>query len=193
MISRVIVFFIAACSISATSFAQAAGMKLDSTQPIEIVSDTLDVFQEQSQAVFSGNVIATQGNINMRAAKMVVFYRDTGASSPAETGSEPAAEGSTAMAGEGIYRIEAEGDVFFASPLETAQGQTAIYDVDASTVNLIGNVLLTREGNVLKGTQLVYNLNTGRSTLQGGASASGASGGRVRGLFVPKSNKAGGQ
>lgn len=166
--------------LAAPATAQNSGMKLDSTQPIEIVSDTLEVFQEKQQAIFSGNVIATQGNINMRSAIMTVFYRNT-ANEDAPTTPE-----TTGVAGEGIYRIEADGDVFFASPLETAQGDSAVYDVDASTVTILGNVLLTREGNVLKGTQMTYNLSTGRSILNGGGAVAAGGSGRVRGLFVPK-------
>lgn len=159
--------------------AQSTGMKLDSNQPIEVVSDTLEVLQEQQKAIFSGNVIATQGNINMRAATMTVFYRNTGSA-------EAPAAASAGMAGEGIHRIEAAQNVLFSSPLETGQGDQAVYDVDASTVTLLGNVLLTREGNVLKGTRMDYNLNTGRSVLVGGAPQNQGGTGRVRGLFIPK-------
>lgn len=176
---RLVTLFVASL-LGFGAMAQTSGVKLDSSQPIEVVSDNLEVFQEQQKAIFSGNVIATQGNINMRAATMTVYYRDTGAEDAPE---------STGMAGEGIYRIDAEGDVFFASPLETAQGQTAVYDVDGSTITLVGNVLLTRENNVLRGTQMVYNLGTGRSVLSSAASAGGNAGGRVRGLFVPKNKQ----
>ena len=54
--------------LAAPALAQ-QGVKLDSSQPIEVVSDTLEVLQEQQKAIFSGNVIATQGNINMKAAR----------------------------------------------------------------------------------------------------------------------------
>lgn len=168
---------------SAQAFAQGTGMKLDRNQPIEVVSDTLEVLQDQQKAIFSGNVVATQGNINMRAATMTVFYRNTGSSAAAPA--VPATE-NTGMAGEGIYRIEADTNVLFASPLETAQGDKGIYDVDGSTISLLGNVLLTREGNVLKGTRMDYNLGTGRSVLAGGAPVSQGGTGRVRGLFIPK-------
>jgi lipopolysaccharide export system protein LptA len=164
---------------AAPTLAQTGGMQLDRSAPIEVVSDALEVLQTEQKAIFSGNVIATQGTINMRAERMVVFYREAGVS---EEGAAPAM-------GTGIYRIEAEGDVFFASPQETAKGTTAIYDVDNSTVDLLGDVLLTRGGNVLKGTRLNYNLATSRSVLTGGTQAVQADGtktGRVRGLFVPK-------
>jgi lipopolysaccharide export system protein LptA len=163
-------------------FAQTA--KISSDKPIEIVSDALEVLQAENKAIFTGSVIATQDNIHMKADKMVVFYRND--EKKAKT--SPAAEESGAI-GKGIYRIESEGNVFFTSPTETAQGDKAIYTVDDDTINLTGRVLLTRGGNVLKGTTLVYNLETGRSVLTGQAITQGGTG-RVRGLFVPEKKKA---
>lgn len=160
-----------------------SGLAISHDKPVEITSDTLEVFQPQKKAIFTGNVVAVQGDINMKAARMVVFYRDE-ASAGGAGGDAAAAAAST---GQGIYRIEADGEVFFATPQETAQGDNAIYDVDADTIDLLGNVLLTREKNVLKGTRLNYNLATGRSVLTGGAAAQG--GGRVRGLFLPNQAK----
>lgn len=150
----------------------AYAQQTDTKKPIEVASDTLEVLQNEQKAIFVGNVIATQGNINMRADRMVVFYRETpgGTTTPAPAGAK------------GIYRIESYGSVVFKTPTETGQGDQAIYNVDTETVDLVGNVTLTRDKNVLKGTALSYNMATGRSILN---STSGTTGGRVRGLFVP--------
>jgi lipopolysaccharide export system protein LptA len=156
--------------------------KLSSDAPIEIASDALEVLQNERKAIFTGNVIATQGNINMRADAMTVLYRETSDAAPT-----PAAEPTM---GKGIYRIESTGKVVFTTPTETAQGDTAIYLVDDDTIELVGNVFLTRDKNILKGTKLVYNLTTSRSVLTGGVSTTG--GGRVRGLFVPGEKPAAG-
>lgn len=145
---------------------------LDSKQPIEISADTLEVLQNQQQAIFSGNVIAKQGSINMKSARMLVYYKNGGAG------------GDGAGAVKGISKIEADGGVFFASPRETAQGAKAIYNVDTQTIQMMGDVVLTRDKNVLKGTQMVYNLATGKSVLSS-SGVGGAGGGRVKGLFVP--------
>lgn len=153
--------------------------KLDSSQPIEISADQLEVLQQQQQAIFSGNVIAKQGNINMKAARMLVYYKNGGSGNGGADG-----------AVKGISRIDADGGVFFSSPRETAQSSRATYNVDAQTIQMLGDVTLTRDKNILKGTQMVYNLATGRSVLSA-AGASGATGGRVRGLFVP--NQTGGR
>lgn len=159
--------FVVVICMAGHAFAQS--VEIDSGKPIEIAANTLEVMQEKNQAIFSGNVIATQGSITMKSTRMTVFYKGGG-------------EG---VMGNGISKIVADGGVFFTSPRETAQGNRAVYDVNRKQINMVGNVILTRDKNILKGTQLTYNLATGKSTLSA-ASASGAtSGGRVKGLFVP--------
>lgn len=153
-----------------------AQVTLSNDKPVEISSDALDVDQENGQAIFSGNVIARQGNVNMRADRMVVHYRNSG-------GDPTAADG-----GKGISRIDATGNVIFSNPTDTAKGDVAVYDVDAQTLDLTGDVLLTRDKNILKGTRMNYNLSTGRSVLTaGGSTVAGHGNGRVHGLFVPGS------
>lgn len=147
--------------------------KLSNKEPVEIVSDALEVLQNEKKAIFTGNVIATQGAVTMRSDSMTVFYHESADSAAGDNGM-----------GKGIYRIDADGSVLFTTPTETARGDKAVYLVDDETINLSGNVFLTRDKNMLKGTKLVYNLKTGRSVFTGGAVAKGG-GGRVRGLFVP--------
>ncbi len=158
---------------------QPAAAPLAKEQPINISSDKLDVLQNEHKAIFTGNVIATQGTTNMRSHKMTVYYRDAsaGAATPDASGAQ------------GISRIDAEGDVVFTTPGEAARGTLAVYHVDDDTIDLTGpNVTLTREGNILKGTHLIYNMATGRSVLTSGNGAVvGGKPARVRGLFVPKS------
>lgn len=157
--------------------AQAQLPARDSQKPIEISADTLEVLQAEEKAVFSGNVIARQGDINMKSARMLVFYKGGGDKQ----------EGGSALAGaaQGISRIDADGDVFFASPSETARATQASYDVDKEVITMTGNVVLTRNKNVLKGTRLIYNLATGKSVLSAGATPESPQGGRVKGLFIP--------
>ncbi len=60
---------------------------------------------------------------------------------------------------------------------------------DINKVYLNGNVVLTRDKNVLKGDKLVYDFKTGKSELNAGASATetGTTGKpqRVKALFIP--------
>ncbi|MSP68415.1 MAG: lipopolysaccharide transport periplasmic protein LptA [Alphaproteobacteria bacterium] len=140
----------------------------DSSQPIEINADTLEVKQDERVAEFVGNVNAIQGNIVLRAEKMVVHYRQAGDGRPGT-----------------FSRIDVVGDVFIATPEETAQGLRGVYDADRRTVDLFGSVVLTRGENVIRGDKLVLNLETGKSKIEGQAKGAGNPG-RVRGYFVPE-------
>lgn len=157
---------------------------LDRNQPIEITADELEVRQNEQQAIFKGNVLAEQGSITMRSARMVVHYRSGGGDGD---GSGGAAQSAVAGA-QGIAKIIADGGVFFASPRETAKGANAVYDVDAEQIRMSGDVTLTRDKSVVKGSHLVYHLRTGRSVLTSGGGVAGSrdGSGRVRGLFIPQ-------
>lgn len=152
--------------------ASAQEIQHDTTQPIEIAADSLEVRQEQQLATFSGNVDAVQGDLVLRADLLRVFYDQTGD----ET--EEAA----------VRRIEAEGNVVVSSPMETARGQRGIYDVAAGRVTLAGQVVLTREENVIRGDNLEIDLETGVSRMM--AAATAAEGARpdqrVRAVFSPR-------
>lgn len=139
----------------------------DSSQPIEITADTLEVRQSDNIAIFRGNVDAVQGSMLLRADKLVVYYRE-------------AEEGEQNL---GISRIDAEGNVFVSSPRETAQGQRGVYDVDNARIDLAGDVTLTWGDNIIEGDTLQMDLEAGTSSVTSEGKEIGE---RVRGLFVPK-------
>lgn len=159
-------------------------------KPIEITADTLDVDQEKKTAIFDGNVDALQGDIRMKARRITVYYDNlkeeapAAAAPPAEPVSDPGAV--AAMPGGGkIRKMVVSGPVHVSSPQETASGDNAVYDVDDARVTLTGNVILTRGKNIIRGSKLTINTETGRSIIESGSSAGGATGGRVSGVFMP--------
>lgn len=145
----------------------------DSSQPIEITSDRLEVMQNDRVAQFSGQVNVVQGNLVLRADDLRVFY------------GEGAAEGGSPQ----IERIEADGNVVLSSPEETAQGSRGTYELATDMVVLDGDVVLTRGENVIRGDRLEYDLEAGRAEVvadqPGGG---GGSPGRVRAVFAPSRN-----
>ncbi len=166
---------------AAPAFAQIIPGAKDTSLPIEITADNLKVLQKDQVAVFEGKVEAIQGNIRLTSDKMTVFYRGGG--------EEKKAAGQPA-----VSKIIVEGNVFLANPRETAKGREGVYDVDRTMVTLSGDVVLTRDKNVLNGNKLVYNMDTGKSELFGGSGevkpdGTTTSGGRVKGLFVPGGQK----
>ena len=144
----------------AQGIAQARRPNHDPTLPIEITADSLEVKQNESLAVFRGNVDAIQGTIRLRANEILVRY------------------GSDQVGTSNISRLDATGHVRFSTAEETANGDTGFYDVAQQFVVLTGTVILTRGENVVRGERLTLNLATGESKVEGSTT-------RVKGLFQP--------
>lgn len=153
-------------------------LNFNSSAPIEILADSLEVTDQTSQAVFVGNVKVTQADMILRADRLEVTYAGGSIAGSSEGGGPS-----------GIKRIVAKGNVFVTAKQDTAQGDAATYDPAAGTVVMTGNVILTRGDNVLKGRELTVNLKTGRSVMTGGGTQGGD--GRVKGLIVPDQVKGG--
>lgn len=170
------VLALAALAVAAWSPAGAQGLQHDSTLPIEITADRLDVVQDEQLATFTGNVDAVQGDLVLTSDQLRVYYR-----------SNDDAPGLTAGS---IRRIEAAGNVFITSPEETAQGEFGVYDVDAGLLTLEGSVVLTRDQNVVRGERLEIELASGRSQMFAAvpSTAGGTAGQRVKAVFVPPSD-----
>lgn len=143
-------------------WAQAAG-----DPPIEIEADSLEVRENEGIATFRGNVDAVQGERTLTADVLDVFYAAAGATAEGAAETRP------------IERIVATGNVVVTSPREVATGNAGTYDLIRRTIVLTGDVVLTRDGNVLRGSQLEVDLATGVSRL-----LPLRDGGRVRALFV---------
>ena len=134
------------------------GLKHDSTLPVEVTSDQLNVSQADGTAVFSGNVLVVQGQMRLSSDKVRVEY--------GAKGSENAGR---------IARMHASGNVVMVTPQEAAEADEAVYSIDAGSVVLSGNVILTQERNALSGERLVVDLNAGTGVMEG----------RVKTIFQP--------
>ena len=145
----------------------------DSSLPIEVTADSLEVQRDKSIAIFRGDVLAVQGEMNLSAETLVVHY----------TESDGTDEGTT------ISRIDAQGNVFVSSPNQTAHGDVGVYDVEQGIIDLSGaDVVLTRDQNVIHGNHLVMNLETGYSRVESAAGTTGE-GERVKSIFVPEATE----
>lgn len=156
---------------------------IDGKKPVEINADQLEVRQEEHKAIFTGNVIAVQGETRLKSDVMTVFYTPKDAPPTADVAAEssPAADATQST----IERIEVDGNVLLATPQESASGAKGVYHVDKKQITLTNNVTLTRGKNILKGDTLVYDFTTGKSVVNSPTQAGGKPGGRVKALFVP--------
>ena len=172
-----------------SAFAQTesgAGFNVDSDKPIHIEADELEVLDEQGKAIFTGNVVAEQDGTTLRTIELTVFY--AGGAMKRGAGDEkpkPEATGSANPPQQSISRLEANGKVVVTTADQQATGDKAVFQMKENTVTMTGDVVLTQGGNVLRGTELVVNLDTGRSKLV--SNEGSGQPGRVTGLFAPGS------
>ena len=135
----------------------------DANAPVDVGSERIEVQDRANRAIFSGNVVATQGNLRLNSERLTVVYANSGDNTQ-------------------IQRLEASGGVTLRSPTETARGQFAIYDLGRRIVTMIGGVVLDQGANHVQGGRLVLDLDSHRAVMDGGAQT-----GRVSGRFtVPR-------
>lgn len=173
----VVAAVVVAAGMAAGAPAHAQSLQHDTSLPIEITADSLEVLQNEQIAIFTGNVDAVQGDMVLSADVLRVHYGGSGDDAAAA----PAGDGS-------IRRIEAEGNVFLSSPRETAQGEAGVYDVAANELTMEGGVVLTRDDNVIRGERLEVDLVSGRSRMFAAVPSTegGTAPQRVRALFTPE-------
>jgi lipopolysaccharide export system protein LptA len=169
-----------------------AALQTDNKQPITVEADKLDVLDKENQAIFSGKVIAAQGDTVLKSELLTVYYEPAAGTDPSTPASAsanvgiPSVSGATQGAsGRKIKKLEAKGNVVVLSKDQTATGDVGVYDAKTETVVLTGKVTLTQGPNVITGNKLFIDVPSGRSRIETSA------GGRVRGLFVPGSEAAG--
>ncbi len=139
------------------------GFLQQSSDPISIDADLFLWSQRNGQGVleYRGNVIATRGDMTIRATQLTVYLPQAGATT-----------GST------FDRIEATGNVSIVAGPQNASAQSAVMDIAAQTVVMTGNVTLNDGVNQMSGQSLTVDLNTGNWQIDAGE-------GRVRTVINP--------
>src|SRR4051812_38361681 len=143
-----------------------------SKEPIKIDANKLDVFDKEGRAVFTGDVVAVQGESTMKCTVMTVFYEQRD-----PNGGQAAPAAQTAD-GSAIKKIDCKGPVTIVSRTQVATGENATFDRGSNKIMLTGNATLSDGPNVTKGERVLYDINTGVANIET------TPGGRVRALFV---------
>lgn len=160
---------VAAASLHSSAGAQGIAGH-DTNAPVEFSADQIELQDKQNRVVLSGDVVITQGDLTLRAARSTLAYTDTGKLE--------------------IQRLDATGGVNVVRGNESASGAVAVYDFNKRIITMSGGVTLHRGSDTLRGGRLVIDLRTGLSSVNGAgatAAAGQTNGGRVTGTFsVPK-------
>lgn len=142
--------FCACLSIATPAFAQTnvnlGGISADPSAPVEITADNLSVDQDTGTAIFQGNVVLGQGDLRLSATRVQVIYDGTGG---------------------GISSLKASGGVTFVTATEAAESENADYDLDAGTLVMTGNVLLTQGPSAISADTMRVNLSDGSAQMEG--------------------------
>jgi lipopolysaccharide export system protein LptA len=118
----------------------------DTTLPVEISADQLAVNNADGTAIFSGNVLVTQGEMKLSAAEVLVKY----------TPDQKA-----------IDQLVASGGVTITNLGDAAEAQEAVYTIDSGVIVLTGNVLLAQGPSAMAGQKLTINLKDGTGIMEG--------------------------
>jgi len=72
-----LVLFLILFAMSTCVWAQVSSKKnmLGKKEPINVVSDRLEAFQEKRMVIFSGNAVATQGDVKLKADRLIIYYK----------------------------------------------------------------------------------------------------------------------
>lgn len=170
----------------------ATSYSANADKPVDIESDSLEVDDKKKLATFKGNVLATQGDFNLRAKEIQVTYTDSKKSGTKKDPANTASNAPTSPipgAGTGdIQQIDAKGKVL----MNTKDGQTAtsdwaVFEVKKQLVTIGGDVVLTQGTSTIKGSKMVIDLTTGMTRLETGDDKTvGIPSGRIRAIFTPK-------
>ena len=161
---------IASAQTFQTGFAQFGS---ESSTPIEIEADELEVQDRANVAVFSGNVVVKQGGAALQTARLTVFYAQNALpATPTATDEAP-----QTPQNQRISRLKAEGKVLITSDGQSATGDNGVVNFDDRTLELSGNVTLSQDGNVVTGDLITVSLDTGVARVKSSS--------RVRVLLTP--------
>ena len=138
----------------------------NSKQPINIEAVKLDYFDKEQKLIYTGNVVATQGDSTLKASALTIFLVPKGADATAAPSTSK------------VQRMLATGPVTLLQRDQVGTGDNGVYDKVADTVILTGNVTLSQGPNVTKGDKLTYDLKTGQAVVTG----------RVKSMFLPENN-----
>ena len=122
------------------------GLKADTSLPVEMNADSLAVNQTDGTAVFTGNVLVTQGAMKLSAQEIRVEY--------------------TADK-KGIDKLYATGRVLLVNASDAAEADQAIYTIASGEVVMTGNVLLTQGQAAMSSQKLIIDLKSGNGRMEG--------------------------
>jgi lipopolysaccharide export system protein LptA len=146
-----------------TTTTTSTGEKKEEKKPTDIISDSMEILDQEKRAIFTGNVNLKQPDLDWTADKMIIDYEET-----------TNADGTTST---DAKLIDSAGNVKIVTDKETITGKWAKMDVKENKLKVGGNVKVVQDDTILYGELMDTDLDTDKTVM---------SGGRVKGEFRPK-------
>lgn len=159
----VLVFMLLA-SVALAAPADKSSRKDRSGLPITIKSNELTADNKGKTAVFTGKVVAKQGDISIFADKITVNYADKKGD---------------------VEKIEASGNVRIVQQNKTGTAAQAVYDSRDGRITLTGNPKVMQGGDSISGKTITYYVDDDKSVVSGGDDPKS----RVEAVINPPSRK----
>jgi outer membrane protein assembly factor BamD len=125
---------------------------VDTSQPIDIISDRVETYSKENVIIFRGNVVARQ--------KDIVIYADS-------------IEAKVIENGKGIERVLASGNVKVQQGLRVASCQKAVFLNLDQKIILTGEPKVSEGDNMVSGEEIIFDLARNRVEVKGGAGGRG--------------------
>lgn len=149
---------ISSCCVSVV-FAAEVKPELDRNQPIEITSQKLEVLQQQRQSIFTGDVVAKQGDMTLFAEKLIVFLHQDQ---------------------DQVERLEALGGVRVLQLDRIATAEKAVFYQLEEKLVLSGNAEVTQGKNEISGDEITLYLKENRTLI------TSSENNRVKAVIIPE-------
>jgi len=163
------------CCFVAALAAPAAAEKADRDKPVNLEADRVTIDDARQTALFEGNVVLTQGTLQIRGDRMEVRQDKDGF------------QHGTTWGGPAQFRQKREGyDEYIEGWAERIE-----YDGRAESMQMFNRAQLKRGQDEVRGNYISYDAKSEFFQVTGGATAAAPNdpGGRVRAVIQPKSKE----
>jgi len=156
-----LLFGVLCCCVSVT-FAEEVTSGFDRNQPIEVTAQKLEVLQLERQSIFTGDVVAVQGEMTLYADKLIIYLQETE---------------------QQIDRLEAIGGVKFVQLDRVATADRAVFQQVEEVLILTGNAVVIQGGNSVSGDEVTLFIKEDRTVVKGSKTN------RVKAIIIPEKKK----
>ncbi len=157
LIRRVVLFLLYAC------IAAMPVLAIASSEPIDVAADAMTSSEKNNSVTFIGNVDARQGDVRIRANKMVVYYTPKDSKAEGKQSRKKSAGPGAAAGAQQVEKMICTGKVEISRADWLGTGDRMDYLERKRKIILTGNARAFKGQNQVQGSKIIYYLDEHRS------------------------------